>query len=88
MVRDGGERWNTTVSALPSLLSPEGLNWAAGSLAVENFHLPLLSTRPFLPSTRQFPNKAEEKNGRVVPKKQLLGLTELPLEQQPPPGEF
>lgn len=84
-MRDGGERWNATVSALPSLPPPEGPNWAAGSLAVENFHLPLLSTRP---STRQFPNKAEEKNRRVVPKKQLLGLTELPLEQQPPPGEF
>lgn len=39
---------------------------STGSLAVENLHLPLPSTRPCLPSTRQLSDKAEEMNRRVV----------------------
>ena len=35
-MRNKGERWKATVLALPSLFPPEGPNWVAGSLAVEN----------------------------------------------------
>lgn len=88
LIGNAVKRWKATVSALPSLLSREGPNWAAGGLAEENFHFPLLSTRAFLPSTRQFLDNAEEMNKRVVPKWQLLGLRELPLEPQPPQSAF
>lgn len=76
MVGNGEEKWKTTVSALPSPLPP---NEATGSLTVENPHLLLLSTSPFL-GYRQFPDKAEEMNRTVAPTWQFLGLLELPLE--------